>query len=174
MTSHNNRQPNRRTQRQQARKHRANPPRQNHSPRLLPLGPKQVEEKRTTKNSSDVDSNEDVIRRYTDEVVVVNRDIMIELGDELLLIDVVGESGGSQRLAHDAEDHGELVDDEFCAAAVVFVVPHVAGFEFVPLHFFEVEAPYYSHFGGCVYLFWRVGREVVIIFVGGKKSGWKI
>jgi hypothetical protein len=51
----------------------------------------------------------------------------------------------AQALAHNAEDHGDLVDDELCPAEVVLLVPHVAVLELAPLHLLHVEAPYYCH-----------------------------
>lgn len=67
-----------------------------------------------------------------------------------------GESGSerttqcrrSQTLAHDAENHGELVDDELGPAHVIFVVPHVTVLELGPLNLAEIEAPYYCHIDG--------------------------
>jgi hypothetical protein len=54
---------------------------------------------------------------------------------------------GSETLAHDAQDHGALVDDEACAAhMVVCVLPHVRVGEGAPFHLGDVEAPYHGHF----------------------------
>jgi len=62
-----------------------------------------------------------------------------------LLVDVVRQRSGSQTLTNNAENHGELVDDELCATVVIRVVPHVAGLELAPLHLLHVETPNYRH-----------------------------
>ncbi len=54
---------------------------------------------------------------------------------------------GADGLGDDAEDHGELVDDELCAAEVVVGVPHVARLELAPLYVVQVEAPDDGHVG---------------------------
>lgn len=61
-----------------------------------------------------------------------------------------GEGGGAQGFRHDGEDHGALVDAEFCAAQmVVRVAEHVAALELAPLHVLQIEAPNDRH-GGVV------------------------
>jgi len=90
-------------------------PRDPDTPILVALGPDEVEEEGATKDCRDKDAGEDVVTARADVVVVVFVCGTVEAGDFPLLVHVVIQRGGSKRLRNHAEDHGELVDDEFRA-----------------------------------------------------------
>ncbi|KAJ8113085.1 hypothetical protein OPT61_g4708 [Boeremia exigua] len=111
-----------------------------------------VEEEGCAEDGGDEDADEDVVRGDADEGVVVHGGGGGASGDEVLLV----YGCGAERFGYNGEDHGALVDGEFCAAQVVVgVAEHVVGFELAPLHFLQVKAPYDCHFGGVVVMIER-------------------
>lgn len=114
----------------------------------MSLRPEKVEEESGAKDCSDGHANEDVVAHDAHEIVIVDHGEMILPGDELLLVHVLGEGGGPDRLRADTEDHGDLIDDHLGATKVVLGIEHVGGFEFAPLHLSEVEPPDDCHLLG--------------------------
>ena len=55
---------------------------------FLPFGPEEIKEESSAEDGGYCDANEDVVRSYTDKIIIVHGSQVVQISNEFLLVNV--------------------------------------------------------------------------------------